>query len=184
MLVVVAILMLLFALLFPMIGMAREWARRSQCISQLSNIGIALHCYANDNMGWFPYDPTTSSGIARRPLIDPMTPAYITEPRILYCASLKYYYYEPWIPKITYENSYPNRIGYYYFNRTYWVKEKRNFGHPGNYTLMTDVASEFVTVNNIHNVGGNLGGINRLHLDGSITWMNGSKYSESPGMFK
>lgn len=47
-LVVIAIIALLAAILFPVFGRARENARRSSCQSNLKQIGLAVHQYAND----------------------------------------------------------------------------------------------------------------------------------------
>ncbi|MFC1582295.1 type II secretion system protein [Planctomycetota bacterium] len=182
-LVVIAIVMLLVALIMPITTMVRETARRAACMSQLRQIGMALHAYAGDNMGRFPHDPSTSSGVVPYPLITEMTPDYISEPRVLYCPSGAYFYYLPWIPKTTFELSYPTRIGYYYLNRSHWVKDPRTLQHPGDFTLMTDVASQYVTQDNIHRKG-RQGGINRLHIDNSVTWMNGSLYAASPGIME
>ena len=54
-LVVISIIALLIAILLPALKQAREAARQSVCLSQTRQIGTAMHTYANDYDGQFPY---------------------------------------------------------------------------------------------------------------------------------
>ena len=53
-LVVMVIIALLVGLLLPALGRAREEARKTQCRSNLRQIGLAMTMYANDNKSYFP----------------------------------------------------------------------------------------------------------------------------------
>lgn len=55
-LVVVAIIGVLLALLLPAVQAARAAARRSECASNMRQIGIAMHQFANVNKGRFPWN--------------------------------------------------------------------------------------------------------------------------------
>jgi len=53
-LVVMVIIALLVGLLLPALGRAREEARKTQCRSNLRQIGLAMQMYCNDNRGYTP----------------------------------------------------------------------------------------------------------------------------------
>jgi prepilin-type N-terminal cleavage/methylation domain-containing protein/prepilin-type processing-associated H-X9-DG protein len=52
-LVVISIVSVMAAMLAPAITLAREKARRVQCMNNMHQIGLAEHQYANDYGGWF-----------------------------------------------------------------------------------------------------------------------------------
>jgi prepilin-type N-terminal cleavage/methylation domain-containing protein/prepilin-type processing-associated H-X9-DG protein len=56
-LVVIAIIAALAALMLPTLSSARDQGRRAACLSNLRQIGLALHAYAGDYDGNIPYGP-------------------------------------------------------------------------------------------------------------------------------
>jgi type II secretory pathway pseudopilin PulG len=56
-LVIVAIVALLAALLFPTLSVAKRAAQRTACLSNLRQIGIAIQMYAGDSDDNIPYGP-------------------------------------------------------------------------------------------------------------------------------
>ncbi len=56
-LVVIAVIAVLAALMLPTLASAREKGWRAACLSNLRQMGIAIHAYAGDNDGKMPYGP-------------------------------------------------------------------------------------------------------------------------------
>ena len=67
-LVVMVIIALLVGLLLPALGRAKEEAQKTQCRSNLRQIGLAMEMYANDNRGYLPalYGQSGAYGALRR----------------------------------------------------------------------------------------------------------------------
>lgn len=55
-LVVIAIICILASILYPVFAKARGKGRQASCISNLKQIGVALHLYADDHDEMFPLD--------------------------------------------------------------------------------------------------------------------------------
>jgi prepilin-type N-terminal cleavage/methylation domain-containing protein len=54
-LVVIAIIAILAGMILPALAKARARARMTACMSNLKQLGLVLHIYAQDWDGWFPY---------------------------------------------------------------------------------------------------------------------------------
>lgn len=76
--VVIAIIAILAAILFPVFAQAREAARKSSCQSNLQQIGLALQLYARDYNGKLPPGENEL-----KPLVLP----YLNSLTIFYCPS-------------------------------------------------------------------------------------------------
>ncbi|BDI30239.1 hypothetical protein CCAX7_22900 [Capsulimonas corticalis] len=78
-LVVIGIICLVAAILFPVFAQAREKARCSACFGNYRQIGVAVHLYAQDADGLTPPDGGSFSG-----LISDCRP-YINTPAVFAC---------------------------------------------------------------------------------------------------
>jgi prepilin-type N-terminal cleavage/methylation domain-containing protein/prepilin-type processing-associated H-X9-DG protein len=76
--VVVTIICILAAILFPVFARAREKARQARCLGNLQQISLALSMYARDHHGHFP--PTNDD-------LTPLLGRYLPMEEVLYCPS-------------------------------------------------------------------------------------------------
>lgn len=84
-LVVIAIIGILAALLLPALGRAREGARRSSCLNNLKQMGVAMTMYAHENGGYFP--PKASRIRSFMVCYTSLFPEYLADVKVLVCPS-------------------------------------------------------------------------------------------------
>lgn len=115
-LVVIAIISILAAILFPVFARTRESARMSVCVSNLKQLGLAAHMYAQDYDELLPCDYyACNSSTTHQRLVTQILP-YIKNMDILYCPSS--FKIRTWMPDFvpTQENKTAANVGYYLFS--------------------------------------------------------------------
>jgi len=94
-LVVIAIIAILAAMLLPALARAREQARRSVCISNLKQIGLAIKMYAQDYKEYYPAiedTPTTGPSTGRVVCdLGLLYPRYVSTQKTFICPSDLYH---------------------------------------------------------------------------------------------
>ena len=168
---VVAIIGILAAVLLPTLARAREQARRISCQNNLAQIGLAMHIYAHENGGEFPW----SGGQGNAQCLVDIFPDYFTDARHFCCPSDSNAYYDPEdeddpFPLNAIMEA-PNslRTSYDYFGAYTTEPIKRPPPERGlpKVPIMWDAALGFSVSSWNHVPGGG----NVLWLDGTVTFM-------------
>jgi prepilin-type N-terminal cleavage/methylation domain-containing protein/prepilin-type processing-associated H-X9-DG protein len=112
-LVVIAIIAILAAILFPVFARARESARRTSCVSNLSQLSKASLMYADDWDGLLAVGPT--QGNAMPNVVQAHYP-YVKSQQVFYCPSVVILgQYDPTLNP-TPANWAAGNIGYYFWS--------------------------------------------------------------------
>lgn len=129
-LVAIAVVTVLAGLVLAVVARALQSGRQSQCVSQLSRVGKAVHLYLDD------YDD-------RRPLrLDSLYPAYVSDRRLFICPSDAWvaqggWAWGAWGKQITPPEHwpFPMSYGYFFFSALSddgdWEKVRAQPGRPG-----------------------------------------------------
>ena len=83
-LVVIAIIGILAGILLPVLSRARESARKTQCMSNVKQIGMGLIMYANENSEIFPSSTASNPAMASLNLL---YDTYISDNKVFNCPS-------------------------------------------------------------------------------------------------
>ncbi|MCL5408766.1 MAG: DUF1559 domain-containing protein [Candidatus Omnitrophica bacterium] len=102
-LVVIAIIAILAAMLLPALAKAREQARKAVDMSNLNQIGLALHMYAQDYNEWFPVSNNANTGADNNNYfyfnavvsLSLLYPEYISDVKVFISPNDQYHFTEP-----------------------------------------------------------------------------------------
>jgi prepilin-type N-terminal cleavage/methylation domain-containing protein/prepilin-type processing-associated H-X9-DG protein len=102
-LVVISIISLLMAIMLPGLGKAKANSRRTQCMSNLQQIGVAFKVYLDDNhdimppAAEFPSLVDDPNDFGYRPAVTKFLLPLLKDKEVFKCpADLKYDYYKKW----------------------------------------------------------------------------------------
>lgn len=118
-LIVLAIITLLAAILFPVFGRVRDSGRRTSCASNLHQLGLALSQYAQDNRSFYPAINSSAYNTGCAPWADTVFP-YVKSEQVFECPSFPQGVYKTGCPpndfsdpnnKLIFDGSYSINLG-------------------------------------------------------------------------
>ncbi len=86
-LVVIAIIGILAGILLPVLSRARESARKTQCMSNIKQVGMGLIMYANENSESFPSDSAYSGSNPAMRGLNLLYDTYVSDNKVFNCPS-------------------------------------------------------------------------------------------------